>query len=75
MSATNAKRYDFRTELDKLNAIVDRASASITEAQRVTIQSACKNHRFCNRVQFTPFCKEDQHVMTMGQLSDLGVND
>ena len=75
MSAKNAKRYDFRAELDKLSAVVDRANASITEAQRVTIQSACKNHRFCNRVQFTPFCKEDQHVMTMGQLSDLGVND
>jgi len=75
MAATNAKRYDFRTEQEKLGAIVDRAKASMTEAQRVTIQSACKNHRFCNRVQFTPFCKEEQHVMTMGQLADLGFND
>ena len=74
MATVNGKRYDFRTQT-ALNALIERARAEITEEQRITIQSACRNHRFCNRVQFTPFCKEDQHVMTMGQLSDLGVND
>ena len=72
---SNNKRYDFRQELESLGPIVERAKATLTEEQRISIQTACKNHRFANRVQFTPFCKEDQHVMTMGQLADLGLND
>ena len=74
MATVNGKRYDFRTE-QALDALFERAKAEITEEQRITIQSACRNHRLCYRVQFTPFSRDDQHVMTMAQLSDLGVND
>ena len=74
MATVNGKRYDFRTET-ALNALIERARAEITEEQRITIQSACRNHRFCNRVQFTPYDKDKQHVMTMAQLSELGLND
>ena len=75
MATTNGTRYDFRTQNTTLGAIVERARAEITEEQRITIQSACRNHRFCYRVQFTPFARDDQHVMTLGQLADLGIND
>ncbi len=74
MATVNGKRYDFRAET-ALNALIERARAEITEEQRITIQSSCRNHRFCYRVQFTPFSKGDQHVMTMAQLSELGIND
>lgn len=75
MATTNGTRYDFRTQSAMLGALVERAKAEITEEQRITIQSACRNHRFCYRVQFAPFSREDQHVMTLGQLADLGFND
>ena len=74
MASINGKRYDFRTET-ALDALFERAKAEITEEQRITIQSACRNHRFGHRVQFTPFSRDDQHVLTMAQLSELGVND
>ena len=74
MATVNGKRYDFRTE-QSLDALFERAKAEITEEQRITIQSACRNHRLCYRVQFTPFSRDDQHVMNMAQLSELGVND
>lgn len=75
MSAQNAQRYDFRREMDRLGPIVERAKGAIREEQRITIASACRNRRFAHRVQFTPFCEAEQHVMTMQQLSDLGLND
>ncbi len=71
----NAQRYDFRNQLDILGNIVERAKSTISEEQRISLQAACKNHRFANRVQFTPYCKEAQHVMSMGELADLGFND
>ena len=75
MTAQNAQRYDFRRELDRLGALVERAKSAIREEQRITIAAACRNRRFAHRVQFTPFCLDEQHVMTMQQLSDLGLND
>ena len=75
MATTNGTRYDFRTQSATLGALVERARAEITEEQRITIQSACRNHRSCYRVQFTPFSRDEQHVMTLGQLADLGIND
>lgn len=75
MTAQNAQRYDFRKEIDRLGPIVERAKNAIREEQRITIASACRNRRFCHRVQFIPFCEAEQHVMTMQQLADLGLND
>jgi len=74
MSALNARRYDFRQEMELLSPILERAQKSLSEEQKITIQSACRNHRFSSRVQFLPM-GEDQHVMTMQDLSDLGLND
>jgi hypothetical protein len=75
MSAQNARRYDFRQEMELLGPIVERAKSAIREEQRITIASACRNRRFAQRVQFIPFCGDEQHVMTMQHLSDLGLND
>lgn len=75
MTAQNAQRYDFRRELDRLGPLVERAKSAIREEQRITIAAACRNRKFAYRVQFTPFCLAEQHVMTMQQLSDLGLND
>lgn len=74
MSALNARRYDFRQEMDLLAPIVERARAALSEEQKISIQSACRNLRFANRVQFSPM-GDSQHVMTMQDLSDVGLND
>lgn len=75
MTAHNARRYDFRQELELLGSLVERAKDAIRDEQRVVISAACRSGRFANRVQFTPFCQDQQHQMTMQQLSDLGLND
>jgi len=75
MTAQNARAYDFRNEIDRLGAIVERAKNTIREEQRITILNACRNGKFAYRVQFTPFCEDNVHQMTMQHLSDLGKND
>jgi len=75
MTAQNARRYDFRQELDRLSPLVERAKTAIRDEQRFAVAAACRNGRFANKVQFTPFCESEQHQMTMQQLSDLGLND
>ena len=38
MSALNARRYDFRQEMDLLAPIVERARAALSEEQKISIQ-------------------------------------
>jgi len=75
MTAQNARAYDFRKEIDRLGALVERAKSAIRDEQRFAISAACRNGRFASKVQFKPFCEAEQHQMSMKQLSELGLND
>lgn len=75
MTAQNAQSYDFRQQLDLLGDLVDRAKRELTPEQISQLQSAARNKKFSNLVQFAPYCTDRVHQITMQELSDLGAND